>query len=65
MNIGPYSFDEYIHLVKSFHGHIAPGMVIGGIMVDTALKNTPAGEFFDALCETESCLPDAVQLLMP
>lgn len=65
MNIGPYSFDEYIHLVKSFHGHIAPGMVIGGIMVDTALNNTPEGEFFDALCETENCLPDAVQLLTP
>ena len=65
MNIGPYSFDEYIHLVKSFHGHVAPGMIIGGIMVDMALSNTPAGEFFDALCETESCLPDAVQLLTP
>ncbi|MBN2538583.1 MAG: trehalose-binding protein [Deltaproteobacteria bacterium] len=65
MNIGPYSFDEYIHLVKSFHGHIAPGMIIGGIMVDTALNNTPAGDLFDALCETENCLPDAVQLLTP
>ena len=65
MNIGPYSFDEYVHLVKSFHGHVAPGMIIGGIMVDTALNNTPEGEFFDALCETKSCLPDAVQLLTP
>ena len=65
MNIGPYSFDEYVHLVKSFHGHTAPGMIIGGIMVDMALNNTPAGEFFDALCETASCLPDAVQLLTP
>ncbi len=65
MNIGPYSFDEYVHLVKSFHGHVAPGMIIGGIMVDTALNNTPAGDFFDALCETASCLPDAVQLLTP
>ena len=65
MNIGPYSFDEYVHLVKSFHGHVAPGMIIGGIMVDTALNNTPEGELFDALCETASCLPDAVQLLTP
>lgn len=65
MNIGPYSFDEYIHLVKSFHGHVAPGMIIGGVMVDMALRNTPEGDFFDALCETESCLPDAVQLLTP
>ncbi|HPQ61142.1 MAG TPA: formylmethanofuran dehydrogenase subunit E family protein, partial [Syntrophales bacterium] len=65
MNIGPYSFDEYIHLVKSFHGHVAPGMIIGGFMVDKALNNRPEGEFFDALCETASCLPDAVQLLTP
>ena len=65
MNIGPYSFDEYIHLVKSFHGHVAPGMIIGGVMVDMALRNTPQGDLFDALCETESCLPDAVQLLTP
>ena len=65
MNIGPYSFDEYIQLVKSFHGHIAPGMIAGGIMVDIALNNRPAGELLDALCETESCLPDAVQLLTP
>ncbi|HPQ44447.1 MAG TPA: FmdE family protein [Syntrophales bacterium] len=65
MNIGPYAFDEYVHLVKSFHGHVAPGMIIGGIMVDMALKNRPTGEFFDALCETASCLPDAIQLLTP
>jgi len=65
VNIGPYSFDEYIHLIKSFHGHVAPGMIIGGVMVDMALRNTPKGDFFDALCETESCLPDAVQLLTP
>lgn len=65
MNIGLYSFDEYVHLVKSFHGHAAPGMIIGGIMVDTALKNRPPGEFFDALCETANCLPDAIQLLTP
>ncbi len=34
-------------------------------MVDLALKNLPKGEFFDALCETPACLPDAVQLLTP
>jgi formylmethanofuran dehydrogenase subunit E len=40
-------------------------MVLGGFMVDLALKNLPKGEFFDALCETSTCLPDAVQLLTP
>lgn len=65
MKIGTYSYDEYIHLVKSFHGSLAPGLVIGGFIVDLAQKNLPEGEFFDAICETSVCLPDAVQLLTP
>ena len=65
MKIGSYAYDEYVHLVKSFHGHLAPGLVIGGFLVDLALKNLPEGDFFDAICETSVCLPDAVQLLTP
>ena len=52
-------------MVKAFHGHVAPGMVLGGYMVDLAHRNLPKGEFFDAICETHSCLPDAIQLLTP
>jgi len=63
--IGSYSYEEYVHLVKSFHGSLAPGLVIGGFIVDSALQNLPQGEFFDAICETSTCLPDAVQLLTP
>ena len=63
--IGPYAFDEYIKTVESFHGHTAPGLLIGGFMVDLALKNLPKGEFFDAVCETRMCLPDAIQILTP
>jgi formylmethanofuran dehydrogenase subunit E len=65
MKIGTYSYEEYIHLVKSFHGSLAPGLVIGGFIVDLALKNLPEGEFFNAICETPICLPDSVQLLTP
>jgi formylmethanofuran dehydrogenase subunit E len=65
MNIGPYTVEEYKNLVKSFHGYVAPGLMIGGYMVDHALKNLPEGDFFDAVCETRACLPDAVQLLTP
>ena len=65
MSIGPYTYEEYINLIKSFHGSAAPGMIIGGFMVDLALNNLPEGEFFDAVCETRSCLPDAIQLLTP
>ena len=65
MNICTYSYEEYIHLVKSFHGTLAPGLLIGGFIVDLAMKNLPEGEFFDAVCETPVCLPDAVQILTP
>jgi len=65
MNICTYSFEEYLHLVKSFHGHLAPGLIVGGFMVDLAMKHLPEGEFFDAICETNVCLPDAVQILTP
>jgi formylmethanofuran dehydrogenase subunit E len=65
MQIGSYSYDEYLRVVKSFHGNLAPGLVVGDFIVDLALKNLPRGQFFDALCETSACLPDAVQLLTP
>ena len=65
MQIGKYSYEEYVKLVESFHGSAAHGLLIGGFMVDLALKNLPEGEFFDAICETHSCLPDAIQLLTP
>lgn len=65
MYIGKYSYEEYVRLVESFHGSLAPGLLIGGFMVDMALKNLPEGEFFDAICETEVCLPDSIQLLTP
>ncbi|PKL35422.1 MAG: tRNA CCA-pyrophosphorylase [Spirochaetae bacterium HGW-Spirochaetae-1] len=65
MNIGTYSYEEYVRIVTSFHGSAAPGLIIGGFMVDLALKNLPEGDFFDAICETPVCLPDAIQLLTP
>jgi formylmethanofuran dehydrogenase subunit E len=65
MNICTYSYEEYLDRVKSFHGHLAPGLIIGGFMVDLAMKNLPEGEFFDAVSETPVCLPDAVQILTP
>ena len=60
-----HTYDEYIDMIKAFHAHVAPGVVIGGFMVDLAYRNLPQGEFFDAICETPACLPDAVQLLTP
>jgi len=63
--IGDYSFDEFLDAVESFHGYPAPGVVIGGIMVNFALQKIPANILFDAISETTYCLPDAIQLLTP
>ena len=65
MNICSYTFEEYVNLVKSFHGYAAPGVVIGGFMVDLAFKHLPKDGLLDAICETPACLPDAIQLLTP
>lgn len=65
MNIGTYTYEEFIQLVTSFHGKPAPGLLIGGLMVDLAFSRLHEGEVFNALCETQKCLPDAIQLLTP
>ncbi len=59
------SLEEYVEKVKAFHGYAAPGMILGGFMVDLALKHLPQDTLYDAICETQKCLPDAIQLLTP
>jgi len=60
-----YSFNELLERIQSFHGHVAPGVIMGAIMVDMALKQLPSNILYDATCETFNCLPDAIQLLTP
>jgi formylmethanofuran dehydrogenase subunit E len=60
-----FDIEGYIHRVQSFHGHVAPGVVIGGFMVHRAKTMMPAEVLFDAISETPACLPDAIQLLTP
>jgi formylmethanofuran dehydrogenase subunit E len=60
-----FDIEEYVHRVQSFHGHVAPGVIMGGFMVHIAQSRMPEGALFDAVCETPACLPDAVQLLTP
>lgn len=64
-DIAGYSFEEYKEIVRQFHGSAAPGLLIGGFMVALALKHLPPNTLYDAICETQSCLPDAIQLLTP
>lgn len=57
--------EEYVERVRAFHGYAAPGMILGGFMVDLAMRHMPEGTLYDAICETQKCLPDAIQLLTP
>jgi formylmethanofuran dehydrogenase subunit E len=65
MNIGTYTFEEFKSKAAGFHGYPAPGLLIGGYMVEMARRQLPAGTLFDAVSETAKCLPDAVQILTP
>lgn len=65
ITIRGHTYEEYIEMIRAFHGHIAPGVILGGFMVELAYQSLPPGEFFDAISETRSCLPDAIQLLTP
>lgn len=61
----PFSFDEFVELATWFHNYPAPGLLLGGYMVEEAKRHIPEGTLFDAVSETSWCLPDAVQLLTP
>ncbi len=63
MNIGPYTFEEFKAKAAQFHGYPAPGLLIGGYMVERAKAALPEGTLFEAIVETPKCLPDAIQLL--
>jgi formylmethanofuran dehydrogenase subunit E len=36
-------------MVHSFHGSIAPGVMLGGFMVDLAYRNLPSEILFDVI----------------
>ena len=63
MNIGEYTFEEFSRLAARFHGYAAPGLLVGGYMVELGKRSLPAGTLFEVVVETPKCLPDAVQLL--
>lgn len=69
MNIYDYrgriSIEAYFERCEVFHGFLAPGVVLGGLIVDYILDEMGLSHEFDAVVETRKCLPDAVQLLTP
>jgi len=65
MQICDLPLEEYEKKIVEFHGSMAPGLIIGGFMVDLIVKNLPKDRFYDVICESMKCLPDAIQLLTP
>jgi len=65
MRIRGLSVKQYLDRLQGFHGRAAPGAVAGGFMVELAYRRLPQGRLCDAVSETWSCLPDAIQLLTP
>jgi formylmethanofuran dehydrogenase subunit E len=59
------SYEEFYQTIERFHGWKAPGVVIGGFMVDLAQEHIGPGVEADAIVETTHCLPDAVQIFTP
>ncbi len=60
-----FSIDDFLRKIEAFHGWKAPGLVLGGFMVDWAREQLDPGVEADAIVETRHCLPDAVQILTP
>lgn len=63
MHVGSYTFQEFKDKAAEFHGYPAPGLLIGGYMVEMAKAALPPNILFEAVVESKKCLPDAVQLL--
>ncbi|MEW6670743.1 MAG: formylmethanofuran dehydrogenase subunit E family protein [Thermodesulfobacteriota bacterium] len=65
MTICGRSPQDFLNAIESFHGWKAPGIVLGGFMVDWARELVGPDIETDAVVETCHCLPDAVQLFTP
>jgi formylmethanofuran dehydrogenase subunit E len=56
---------DFLIRMEEFHGYRSPGLLLGGLMLDTALENLGPTPYLNVVTETVVCLPDAVQLLTP
>ncbi len=60
-----YSTEEFIKSSLSFMGNFAPGLLIGGFMVDIAIETWNNMSSLMRFGESPACLPDAIQMLTP
>ena len=59
------NLEDFFIRMEEFHGYRSPGLLLGGIMLDTALEELGPTPYLNVVTETVVCLPDAVQLLTP
>ncbi|MBU0516507.1 MAG: tRNA CCA-pyrophosphorylase [Proteobacteria bacterium] len=57
--------EDFFIRMEEFHGARSPGILVGGLMIDTALGELGSCPYVNVVTETVVCLPDAVQLLTP
>ena len=58
-------YGDLLIRMEEFHGYRSPGILLGGIMMDAALRELATTPYLNVVTETIVCLPDAVQLLTP
>jgi formylmethanofuran dehydrogenase subunit E len=59
------TYKDFLIRVEEFHGYRSPGIILGGKMVENALRELGPTPYLNVVTETVVCLPDAVQLLTP
>ena len=59
------SFEDFVVRMEEFHGYRSPGILVGALMIEDALKEVGTTPYLNVVTETIVCLPDAVQLLTP
>lgn len=56
-------FNQFVFEMEAFHGARAPGIVVGALMLDSALETVAESPDLVIVVETFNCLPDAAQVL--
>ena len=60
-----HNLDDLVIRMEEFHGYRSPGILVGALMIEEALKQVATTPYLNVVTETVVCLPDAVQLLTP
>ena len=60
-----FDYEDFVVRMEEFHGYRSPGILVGALMIEEALKKVGTTPYLNVVTETVVCLPDAVQLLTP